>query len=509
METLVTEQDCNGQIGAALCVAAVIDAAPDPDRVYLRKVVVPRVEKLLRSNSNGFKAKAALLTIVGSVVGVGAVEGGEMVRSLVGCLVGFLGSEDWAVRKAAAEALLKLAVVEEGGLVVEFKAGCLKTFEARKYDKVKVVRETMNQLVEAWKGIADFEDGEASSHSEPQSSSKDNANDEQYPPGLKTSQTYTSGAPQMRKKNIPGNRSALQNGSVSTTTARISSLGTGDKKSGTAMFRKLDRKKPTDWKIEISAPHSPSTTVVCEDGPRDRNEKGIERREKLRPSEARRALFNRNADDKMFKFGGVKAGSQVVPCEVDNSESAVGVSEITENICKNPEESEDLSLIRKKLVQIENQQSSLLDLLQNFIGSSQSGMRSLETRVQGFELALNEISYDLALTNGRMSNMDSKRTSCCSLPGAEFLSPKFWRRTEPRHSISQFSSSRATPSMAAICNLGDRNCNAETFKLESRRFRGQGSGGFIVNPLAEIHSDSHGITEISSNGVSKKVQNAS
>lgn len=198
----------------------------------------------------------------------------------------------------------------------------------------------------------------------------DNANDEQYPPGSKTSQTSTSGPPQMRKKNIPGNnRSALQNGSVSTTIAMKSSLGTGDKKSGTAMFRKLDRKKPTDWKIEVSAPHSPSTTVVCEDGPRDRNEKGIERREKLRPSEARRALFNRNADDKMFKFGGVKAGSQVVPCEVDNSESAVEVSEITENICKNQKESEDLSLIRKKLVQIENQQSSLLDLLQVLLHS--------------------------------------------------------------------------------------------------------------------------------------------
>ncbi|KAH7866431.1 hypothetical protein Vadar_020359 [Vaccinium darrowii] len=112
------------------------------------------MEKLLRSNSNRFKAKAALLTIVGSVVEVGAVEGGEMVGSLVGCLVGFLGSEDWAVRKAAAEALLKLAVVEGFG------------------GGVKVVRETMNQLVEAWKGIANLEDAGASSPPEPQSSSK-------------------------------------------------------------------------------------------------------------------------------------------------------------------------------------------------------------------------------------------------------------------------------------------------------------------------------------------------
>lgn len=125
----------NSQTGAALCLAAAIDAAPDPDAVYLRKVLLPRVEKLLRSNA--FKAKAALLTVVGSVIEVGAVSGREMVRTLVGSLVGFLGSEDWAVRKAAAEALVKLAVVE-GGMVTEYKAACLKTFEAKKFDKVRV-----------------------------------------------------------------------------------------------------------------------------------------------------------------------------------------------------------------------------------------------------------------------------------------------------------------------------------------------------------------------------------
>lgn len=192
----------------------------------------------------------------------------------------------------------------------------------------------------------------------------DNATDGQHLPGSKTSRTFTSGPPQERKKSIPGNRSALPDGSVSTTARKRSSLDTSDKKSGQAMFRKLDRKKPTDWKVEISANHSPSTTVVCEDDPRGRYEKGEKLRSQVMISETRRALFDRNADDKMFKFGGAKAGSQVVPCEGDNSASTVGVSEITENVCKNQKESEDLSLIREQLVQIENQQSGLLDLLQ-------------------------------------------------------------------------------------------------------------------------------------------------
>ena len=51
-------------------------------------------------------------------------------------------------------------------------------------------------------------------------------------------------------------------------------------------------------------------------------------------------------------------------------------------------------------------------------------MNSLETRVNGLEKALDEISYDLAISTGRVSNSDS----CCM--GTEFLSPKYWWRTE-------------------------------------------------------------------------------
>ncbi|MFS8021409.1 putative MT-associated protein TORTIFOLIA1/SPIRAL2 [Helianthus anomalus] len=89
--------------------------------------MVVRIEKLLKVD--GFKAKATLLTVLGSVI----------------------GSEDWSVRKAAAEALEKLAVVERD-LLLEFKSEGLKTSEAKKFDKVKVVRD---QMIKAWKAIPD------------------------------------------------------------------------------------------------------------------------------------------------------------------------------------------------------------------------------------------------------------------------------------------------------------------------------------------------------------------
>lgn len=133
VDALVTEQDLNAQIGAALCLASVINNAPDPDSAYLRRLL-PRIERLLKSD--GFKAKAALLTVVASVIGVGAGLSAMIVRNLVKMTTDFVvKSEDWTVRKAAAEVLEKLAVVEKD-LLPEYKASCLKTFEAKKFDKV-------------------------------------------------------------------------------------------------------------------------------------------------------------------------------------------------------------------------------------------------------------------------------------------------------------------------------------------------------------------------------------
>ncbi|KAL2244016.1 UNVERIFIED_CONTAM: TORTIFOLIA1-like protein 4 [Sesamum indicum] len=136
LESLFTEQDCNTQNGAALCLAAVIEGSRNPDVGSLRKLL-PRLEKLAKCES--FKAKAALLALMASVVGVkGVLNGGgkNAIKNLVMCLMEFLSSEDWAARKAAAEAFIKIAAVERNGLS-EHKASCLKTFEAKRFDKVR------------------------------------------------------------------------------------------------------------------------------------------------------------------------------------------------------------------------------------------------------------------------------------------------------------------------------------------------------------------------------------
>ncbi|GAU38372.1 hypothetical protein TSUD_209510 [Trifolium subterraneum] len=455
-EALFTEQDQNAQIGAALCLASAIDGAPDPDSARLAKLL-PKFQKLLKREV--FKAKPALLTLIGSVVEAGGASGQASLKNLVPCLVESLSNRDWAVRKSAAETLLVLANVEREFLT-EFKSDCLKVFENRRFDKVKLVREVMNQMLEAWKHIPDVSD-EFSPPPKSQSSSKENASDGRYPPISQNSCNPGSVMANLRRKSAPASRFSLPDSS-SASNGKNESAFSSNKRRSSGVSRKLNQK---NWDVQVA---------MADQGDLQ------EMNENKTPLEMNRALLNKNSDDKMKKHSGSKAGSRVVPYH-EESQDAVPVSNVPKDLFRNDKESEELSLIRNQLQQIEKQQSSLLDLLQKFIGSSQNGMRSLETRVHGLELALDDISYDLAVSNGRMTNSNVPRNSCCLLPGAEFLSSKFWRKSQGQYSSPRLSRRGGAPSLAAMHYTAGRNAEPN---FTSQRFRLD--GGFITNPLAEV-----------------------
>lgn len=132
IELLTLDHDFNAQIGAAMCLAAAIEAAPEPEAEQLRKVL-PRLVKLVKGE--GFKAKPALLSVIGNIVGVGGASSKSVLDWLVPCLLEFLSSDDWAARKAAAEALGKVAQAEKE-LSKEHKVACLSSLESRRFDKV-------------------------------------------------------------------------------------------------------------------------------------------------------------------------------------------------------------------------------------------------------------------------------------------------------------------------------------------------------------------------------------
>lgn len=107
--------------------------------------------------------------------------------------------------------------------------------------------------------------------------------------------------------------------------------------------------------------------------------------------------------------------------------------------------------------------------------------------MHGLEMALDEISRDLALSSGRVSSNDPGVNTCCRLPGAEFLSSKFWKRTEGRYS--------SRLSISEMQNLAEKESKGP-YKWDKQRFGLQ--GGFVVNPLAEINPQSGGLTEVTS-----------
>ncbi|CAD5315860.1 unnamed protein product [Arabidopsis thaliana] len=123
IETVIHDCDPNAQISAAVCLAAAVDAVDEPDVEQLQKAL-PKIGKLLKSE--GFKAKAELLGAIGSVIG--AVGGRNSEKAVLDWLLPnvseFLSSDDWRARKAAAEAMARVAMVEEE-LAPLYKKTCL------------------------------------------------------------------------------------------------------------------------------------------------------------------------------------------------------------------------------------------------------------------------------------------------------------------------------------------------------------------------------------------------
>lgn len=442
------EQDYNAQIGASLCFAAAIEAAPEPDPAELKKLL-PKLLKLVKNDC--FKAKSALLSLIGSIARVGGASSKNVVNSLVSTMVEFLSSEDWSARKAAAEALGMLAVAERDFLS-DFKSTCVAALESRRFDKVKVVRETMNRAMELWKEVPGVSD-EVSDEAESKSSVKGFGSDDL---GYVTPHVKNA-APRMR--------SPTSNTSSTTSNQKKTPLKSDFGKPKAARSCEADFRRPSECRIEVDVPENPISKVAFEEqmnqnlGVSDSEDSGSCLN---RNFEAKCFPFNRNSDERS-RIGGSKFGARVVPLYGNSDCDSTGVGINATDMAGSQKEFENLSLIQKQLRQIENQQSSLLDLLQSFIGHSQNGMNSLERRINGLEKALDVMCSDLAISTGKIADTDATGNTCCMLPGAEFLSPKFWRKSEGQNFSSKVSFSNRCQSINYMPN---KYVNSESSKLE-------------------------------------------
>lgn len=340
----------------------------------------------------------------------------------------------------------------------------------------------MSRMIEAWKEIPDVEEEEFSSCTAPVSQSQrrssvaGSASGGGYPTASLGSNSVQSAT---RRNRPPTGRSPPPDVSPGAA-KRHSPSSIRNKKLSPPSYRKVGQAKSSGYKDEIAiAPDATPIKEVTE----EKLLKGNNTRSRL---ESRRALFQ-GSEERTAKLAGQRAGSRVVPYEGGNLEEISEVEGGPERF-QSGHKDEGLLEIKSQLLQIEKQQSSLLDLLQKFMGKSENGMNSLETRVHGLEMALDEISRDLAVSSERMSNSEPRLNSCC------ILSPKFWRRHDGGRNSSRFSSSDVPNS-----SEGSRT----SYKWERQKFGVQ--GGFITNPLAEPNISSVGGTVVTQEGRRKEL----
>ncbi|KAJ1258814.1 hypothetical protein BS78_10G103600 [Paspalum vaginatum] len=472
-DALLHEQDQCAQLAAALAAAAAVQASdPTDDLAAYLRALLPRLFKLLRSAA--FKAKPALISLIGTA---SAASGGGAASTAVPCLRDALAGDDWAARKAAAEALALLAL-EHGDDLISHKSSCITVFEAKRFDKVKIVRESMNRMIEAWREIPDGDEEVCSSDVPPSSQARSSlteiASDARYP----TDSLGSSSAPSITRRNSwPVNRQPPPDASHSASSRKGSPPSIISKKSLPPSRRNTDQPMNFEDRVDVTvAPNATPIKMVAEE--KLLREGNV--RERL---EARRVLFQKTGEKSYKKLAGPKSGSRVVPYNGDGDVEENAETEDAHEEFQLPNKDEDFSKIRMQLVQIENQQASLLNLLQKFMGSSQNGLRSLETRVNGLEMVLDEISRDLAASSGRIANSEPDTNACC------ILSPKFWRRHDGGRYTSRYS-------VSDVPNYSEES--KSSYNWEKQKFRVQ--SGFVTNHLAEPNNSSVRSTAIVQEG---------
>nr|GMD18233.1 microtubule-associated protein TORTIFOLIA1-like [Ipomoea batatas] len=501
VDSIFHEQDHNSQIGASLCLAAAIEATPDPDPAELRKLL-PKLYKLVKNDC--FKAKPSLLSLIGSIVSVGGAANRTVLNGLVSTLVEFLSSEDWAARKAAAETLGRLAVAERD-LLAEFKSSCIASLDTRRFDKVKAVRETMNRALDWWKEVPGISD-EVSPQLQAKSSPKDYCSGGSSPTPSKSPSETGSETPQ-QKRSFSRSKSLASTSSYSSTITtqknsptkkfvRVKSNGRSSESSVTKSC-KVDTRRSSELKTEVPEKQTSSLELACDDNEsRDLNVSDSTESKSCKNSsfEANPAPPNMASGEKQFKYGNSRFGARIVPVyETETCSLNVPAANAVEDATESKEEYEDMFLIYKQLRQIESQQSSLMDLLERFIGSSQNGMNSLEKRVNGLEKVLDEMQQCLGFSGRRIPTTDYTGNTCCMLPRPEFFSPKFWRKQEGQSYNTSFSLLSRSQSENTMHMMPDEDDIAQTLIENSSRNRHpsmHGTGEQLREPRETLESSS-------------------
>ncbi|XP_068641794.1 TORTIFOLIA1-like protein 2 [Aristolochia californica] len=428
------EQNRYVQIGSALCLAKVIDNVNDPPVSVLMRMLT-RIIKLLKNQL--FMAKPALIELVRSIIQVGGASTEHALLSALTCIQDTLKSSDWTTRKAASVALAGIAV-NGGPLLGSFKASCIRSLELCRFDKVKPVRDSAMQAIQCWKNVAGPDSPEPS---EAGSSTKENFCDRE----CSDRHTSKDGGWKVDRQVKGGSHSAVS-GSLTSSSKRRSPLAV--RKASANCTQNRQHSATSDWHIEVALPktHSPLADVHNEESEGSCVTKTVEntnantsRAHDIRYDyepvddmpetstisdlvsasfETKHVTVARSSPEgDLLKAMGGSHGSPADEIDPENicsqrmrerksMESTVTElsSQAAHGCCSH--NASELASIRKQLLEIESKQSSLMDLIQVFMGNSMCSLSQLQSKVLSLERTVDKIAIGLthAVNNGNPAN---------------------------------------------------------------------------------------------------------
>ncbi|KAF6167328.1 hypothetical protein GIB67_043189 [Kingdonia uniflora] len=406
------EQNKQVQSGSALCLASVIHNANDPPVSVLSRMLT-RIVKLLKNPH--FMAKTAVIELITSIIQARGASTQIAFSGAMSTIQEALKSSDWTTRKAASVALESIAV-SGGSLLQSSKASCIRSLESCRFDKVKPVRDSVLQALLYWKRLPGPDSPEPS---EVGSSTKENFGGGDYSDLTSASDggwrdvaprkigtcSLKKKVPLTTKKTFPNHVQTNPHTSntndwhieIAVPKAHIASLADHSEVSeGSCITKSFDKSNidveygyvPIGEKPECSSLFNPVTrsfeTKHVTDAP-DCLEKGhlMNSAMAMNHWSAADEVENKHRYCSERLQERESLGSTITEVNVQGRHGCCSQTESA------------IASIQKQLLEIENKQSSLMDLLQVFMGSTMDNLSMLQSKVLGLEHSVDKIASDL------------------------------------------------------------------------------------------------------------------
>ncbi|XP_042441960.1 TORTIFOLIA1-like protein 1 isoform X2 [Zingiber officinale] len=417
----MAEQNKVVQGGAAMCLAKVVECGGIGEDGKIAAAgsafqrLCPRIFKMLGGQS--FLAKGALLSVVSSLAQVGAINP-ESIQQILQIICECLEINDWATRKAAADTLCVLASYPSHFLG-DGAATTIAALEACRFDKVKPCRDSITEALQLWKRIKG-QDGTSPQKKESRKSelvdNNENEDHEGFGP-IKVQDlskiSYASASSGETMSVLKGNSTNIPEKAAALIKKKAPALT--DKELNPEFFQKLENRSSDDLPIEVMVPHrclqSSHSQIKGQqencrhlvgvpncDGttlPKLDYSDGCENSNTWDKGSEQRLLWSKDSKAKLIDDRSERFLKDLPPGHLEATRSDAH----TEWPFMSNKAS--WSAIQRRLAQLERQQASITNMLQDFMGGTRDNMVNLENRVRCLERVVEEMLHDLAMPSGR------------------------------------------------------------------------------------------------------------